>query len=186
MTIGRLFFKYRSYTPLPLLVVALVLAKPSLASVLLGLAVALVGESLGLWGVLYAGSATRTTGRVGADRLVTDGPYAHVRNPLYIGNFFLSLGVLIMSWAWMPWLLLVLLAFFAVQYGTIVHEEERFLAERFGSTYAEYCRRVPRLRGFSNTEPSHPVLRKALRSERNSLRALLIVTLLILARWLLL
>lgn len=189
MSIGRLFFKCRSYTPVPLLVAALVLAKPSLASVLLGLAVALVGEGLRLWGVLYAGSATRTTGRVGADRLVTDGPYAHVRNPLYIGNFFLSIGILIMSWAWMPWLLLVLLGAFALQYGSIVHEEEGFLAGRFGDTYAEYCRRVPRwvprLRGFSNTEPSRPVLRKALHSERNSLRALVIVTLLIIGRWLL-
>ncbi len=173
-----------------MLIAALILAKPSLLSFLVGLGVALVGEGVRLWGVLYAGSATRTTGRVGADRLVTDGPYSFVRNPLYLGNFFLSLGILVMAWPWMPWLLLVLVGAFALQYGSIVREEERFLEERFGATYGEYCQHVrrwlPRLRGFSNTEPSQPVLRKALRSERNSLRALLIVTLLILGRWLLL
>jgi protein-S-isoprenylcysteine O-methyltransferase Ste14 len=190
MRIGQLFFKYRSFTPVPLLVAALILAKPSLVTVLIGLGVALVGEGLRFWGVLYAGSATRTTGRVGADRLVTDGPYAHVRNPLYVGNFFLSLGTVLMCWAWMPWMVLVLMGAFAVQYGSIVREEERFLRGRFGRDYDEYCRHVrrwlPRWRGFSNTERSRPVLRKALRAERHSLRALLIVTLLVIGRWLLL
>ncbi|MDZ7337634.1 MAG: isoprenylcysteine carboxylmethyltransferase family protein [candidate division KSB1 bacterium] len=190
MNIGKLFFKYRSFTPVPLLIAALILAKPSLTTFLVGLAVALVGEAIRLWGVLYAGSATRTTGRVGADRLVTDGPYAYVRNPLYVGNFLLSLGILLMAWPWMPWMLLVLVGLFALQYGSIVREEEHFLRAKFGAEYDEYCRHVrrwlPSLRGFSNTEPSHPVLRKALRSERNSLRALLIVTLLILGRWVLL
>lgn len=189
MRIGQFFFRYRSFTPVPLLVAALLLARPSVASVAFGLGVALLGEGIRLWGVLYAGSATRTTGRVGGDRLVTDGPYAHVRNPLYVGNFFLSLGILLMCWAWMPWMALVLMGAFVLQYGFIVREEERFLRGRFGKEYATYCRHVrrwlPRWRGFSNTEPSRPVLRKALRAERHTLRSLLIVTLLVIGRWML-
>ncbi len=165
------------------------LADPNWVSFLIGLIVLLSGESMRFWGVLYAGSATRTTGEVGAGRLVTDGPFSHVRNPLYIGNFLLSLGLVIMSNAWMPWMLLVFLAAFGIQYGLIVHEEETFLAQKFAAQYAEYYRHVhrwiPRLKGFSNSEPSLPVLKKALRSERNSLQSMTAVTILMLLRWLL-
>lgn len=187
MTIGHFFFKHRSYTPIPLLAAVLVLADPTWVSFTAGLGIVLAGEAMRLWGVLYAGSATRTTGEVGAGRLVTDGPFSHVRNPLYAGNFLLSLGLVIMSWAWMPWMLILFLGLFGVQYTFIVKEEERFLSDRFGDQYAEYSARVrrwiPRIRGFSNSEPSQPALAKALRSERNTLQAVASVTALVILRW---
>jgi protein-S-isoprenylcysteine O-methyltransferase Ste14 len=187
VTAGHFFFKHRSYTPVPFLILLLMLAHPTRISFFAGLSVALLGEAIRFWGVLYAGGATRTTAKVGARRLVTDGPFSHVRNPLYIGNFFLNLGIVIMSRAWWPWMLLVSFAVFGIQYGLIVREEERFLSEKFGAQYEEYCRLVPRwiprLKGFSNSEPSLPVLKKALRSERNSLQAIVAVTGLILLRW---
>ena len=50
------------------------------------------GEFLRFWGVAYAGSLTRTTTSVKANELITIGPFAHVRNPLYIGNILIYLG----------------------------------------------------------------------------------------------
>jgi protein-S-isoprenylcysteine O-methyltransferase Ste14 len=187
LTPGHFFFKYRSYTPIPLLLAVLILADPTWISFFTGFAIMLLGEGMRFWGVLYAGSATRTTGEVGAGRLVTDGPFAHVRNPLYLGNFLLSLGLTVMSRAWMPWMLLVFLPLFGIQYTFIVKEEEQFLARQFGEQFAEYCRHVPRwlpkIRGFTNSELSSPVFAKALRSERNTLQSALIVTVLMLLRW---
>jgi len=75
-------------------------------------------------------------------RFVAFGPYRAVRNPMYIGGFLLIVGfaviarsssVLVLS---IPWLALVHL--FVVLY------EEPSLAARFGATYDEYCRSVPR------------------------------------------
>lgn len=187
MTLGHFFFKYRSYTPIPLLLAVLILADPTWISFVAGLGIMLLGEGMRFWGVLYAGSATRTTGEVGAGRLVTDGPFAHVRNPLYAGNFLLSLGLTVMSHAWWPWMLLVFLLLFGMQYTFIVKEEEGFLSKAFGGQYTEYCSHVPRwipkLRGFTNSELSNPKMANALRSERNTLQAALSVTLLMLLRW---
>ena len=187
MTAGQFFFKNRSYTPIPLLLAVLILADPNWTSFLVGLLLLILGEGMRFWGVLYAGSATRTTGRAGADRLVTDGPFSHVRNPLYVGNFLMSLGLVVMSWAWMPWMLLVYLILFGLQYGFIVKEEEAFLAGKFNQDYTDYCRSVPRwipkIRGNSKTEASNPVFQKALRSERNSLQAALVISIVILLRW---
>lgn len=143
MSFRDFFFKFRSYTPIPLIIAALVLARTSLASFAGGLIIALIGESIRLWSVRFAGSATRTTGEVGADVLVTDGPYGHLRNPLYLGNFLLSFGILIMAWPWMPWLMLIFLLLFFIQYKAIISLEEDFLRKKFGGQYQEYEQNVP-------------------------------------------
>lgn len=187
MDLGRFLFKYRSFTPIPLIIAVLILARPTWVSFAAGCALILLGEGMRFWGVLYAGSATRTTGEVGAGRLVTDGPFAHVRNPLYLGNFLLSTGLLVMTWAWMPWMLLVFWLLFYLQYASIVRNEESFLRQKFPDDYEKYSSHVPRwvpsCRGFTCTEQSLPVFKKALRSERNTLQAILTVLILILIRW---
>ena len=183
------FFKYRSFTPIPLILAALILAKTSIFSFVAGFLIALLGEVVRVWSVRYAGSATRTTGEVGADVLVIDGPYGHVRNPLYLGNFLISLGMVIMAWAWMPYLLLVYLVLFAFQYSAIVSLEESFLKEKFGRRFLEYMDAVPcwlpqwKTRGKGVRVPTP--LKKALRTERNTLQSFSLVTLAILLRWLL-
>ncbi|HOT95942.1 MAG TPA: isoprenylcysteine carboxylmethyltransferase family protein [bacterium] len=181
------FFKYRSFTPIPLIIAALILADTKLWTFFSGLLVAFFGEGIRLWSVRYAGSATRTTGEVGADVLVTDGPYGHLRNPLYLGNFLLSLGILIMAWPWMPWLMLIFILLFGLQYGAIISLEEDFLRNKFGAVYAEYEQHVPSILprrtswGKGLRQPTS--LRKALRTERNSLQSFTVVTILILLRW---
>jgi protein-S-isoprenylcysteine O-methyltransferase Ste14 len=189
MKIREFFFKYRSYTPIPLIIAALVLAKTTIYSFVGGLIVALIGETIRIWSVRYAGSATRTTGEVGADVLVTSGPYGRLRNPLYLGNFLLSFGILIMAWPWMPWLMIIFLALFYLQYSAIISLEEEFLHSKFGLLYEEYRNHVPsmlpRLRSWGRGDRKPTPLKKALRTERNSLQSFTIVTIAILLRWLL-
>ena len=68
-----------------------VFGRPSGGSVALGVPVALAGEALRCWAVGYSGVTTRAD-HVTAPQLVTAGPYAYVRNPLYVGNFITALG----------------------------------------------------------------------------------------------
>ena len=105
-------FKYRSYTPIPFLLLMVIFQNPSIQTILIGLVFVLLGEFFRLWGVSYAGSETRTTGSVGGTYLVVSGPYAYVRNPLYLGNILLYCGVGVMSNALFPYLLIVAFLFF--------------------------------------------------------------------------
>jgi len=93
LDIRKFFFRYRSFTPIPLILIALVWARPSWGSLIGGALLVFLGESLRFWGVAYAGPATRTTKKVTCARLVTEGPYAYVRNPLYIGIFGHGMGL---------------------------------------------------------------------------------------------
>lgn len=183
--IRRLMFTYRSYTPIPFLIVMVLFAQPTIASLVSGALIILAGECLRFWGVSIAGSETRTTGSVGGTFLIRSGPFAYVRNPLYLGNMLLYLGVGVMSLALFPWLQVIALLWFYFQYSMIVAEEEGYLDARFGQDYAEYRnhvrRFIPRLAGFKSHIPPPKSMnpREGLSSERRTLQAIGIVTLLI-------
>jgi len=177
-------FTYRSYTPIPFLVIMVLLASPTALSLVIGFVVAVSGEAIRLWGVSYAGSETRTTGTVGGTQLVTSGPYAHVRNPLYIGNILMYLGVGIMSNALVPWLQLIALTYFVLQYAAIISLEEEYLKQTFenwGNYSSSVLRFIPRLKKFRGADNLVANLPRALRSERSSLIALISLTVLLLA-----
>lgn len=188
MDLRKTFFKYRSYTPIPLLLAILIEADPSPASLIGGFIITCLGESLRLWAVGHAGGATRTTGEAGAGaELITHGPFAHVRNPLYLGNFMIALGFCLMAAAWLPWMLLVLIALFGVQYGLIVSLEEEHLRKHFGHIYEDYLAQVPRfLPRFRPFRPQHvPAmpLTRALKIEKDTLLSTLLIALAIFLRW---
>lgn len=85
----------------------------------------------------------RGESQVGA-ALVVKGPYQYVRNPIYLAGIPLLLGTYLLYSKWKSADLvaaLVLLTFFHVR---VVRFEEPALRRRFGTTYEEYCRRVPR------------------------------------------
>ncbi|MCZ7555280.1 MAG: isoprenylcysteine carboxylmethyltransferase family protein [Bacteroidia bacterium] len=189
MTFSQFLFRNRSYTPLPFLVVMMVFARPTLISLGIGFAIAALGEFVRAWGVFYVGSETRVTGEVGASRLVTSGPFAHVRNPLYVGNILLYVGVGVMSLALFPWLQLVALLWFIFQYTLIVREEERFLREKFGKEYEDYCTAVPRFlfrpTAFQSSAPVKINWKAGWQSEARSLQAFAVATLLLVVIWLL-
>jgi protein-S-isoprenylcysteine O-methyltransferase Ste14 len=101
----------------------------------------ILGELTRIWATSHAGKHTRSR-RIKAEQLVTSGPYAYIRNPIYMGNFFIGLGMVLIAEAFA--LLPVFVAFFALQYRAIVATEENFLNERFGAAYDRYRGAVPR------------------------------------------
>ena len=188
--ISSLAFKYRSYTPIPFLILMLIFQKSTPLTLIIGFAVALIGELIRFWGVSWAGSETRATGGVGGTFLIISGPFAYVRNPLYVGNIMLYLGLGIMSFALFPYLQIVAIIFFLIQYYFIVGEEEKYLWEKFKDDYKDYCKNVPaffpRLSPYKNSRivqpPRNP--KAGFRSEKRSLQAFIGISLLLIILWL--
>ncbi len=184
-------FKYRSYTPLPFLLLMVIFQQATITSILIGFAIALTGEFFRLWGVSHAGSETRTTDGVGGTFLVVSGAFAYVRNPLYVGNMLMYLGIGIMSWALFPYLQIIALVFFFWQYSVIIKEEEGFLRSKYGKSYEDYCAAVPKLiprfKKYKNPGLEQPEyqLRKGLRSERRTFQAFGMIILIIMIRYML-
>jgi len=91
--------------------------------------------------------------RIHADDLVTDGLFAHCRNPLYVGNVLILSGLFLVHGN--PWVVGLGIGFFVFAYIAITLAEENFLAGRFGAAYQDYLRRVPRFlpdpRGLGRT-----------------------------------
>src|SRR5271154_1262574 len=86
MGVRATVFKYRgALLAIPALILV-IFGKPSVSSIFAGLGPALAGESFRCLAVGYSGTTTRAD-HVTAPALVTAGPYAYMRNPLYVGNF---------------------------------------------------------------------------------------------------
>jgi len=187
--ISSILFKYRSYTPIPFLILMLAFHNANLWSLVIGFAVALTGEVIRLWGVSWTGSETRTTGAAGGTFLIISGPFAYVRNPLYIGNILLYLGLGIMSFALFPYLQIIAICFFLWQYHAIIKYEEKYLQIKFGNNYTEYTKKVrsiiPRITPYKNSGVDQPPfnIKAGLRSEKRSVQAFISISLVIIIIW---
>jgi protein-S-isoprenylcysteine O-methyltransferase Ste14 len=168
----------------------LVYANPTVNTLAFGLLPVLLGEFLRIWGVAYAGALTRVTGSVGAPALVISGPFAFVRNPLYLGNMLIYIGIGVMANALAPWLALVVIVYFGLQYLAIAMLEEEFLAREFSDSYAQYrnhvARFLPRIRPYVREDftKQSASWKEALASERRTFQALAGIALLLVVIWL--
>lgn len=142
--IGKYLFSNRSYTPLPFLFVCILFINPTAKSIIIGIIFVILAELIRIWAVSYAGSETRTTGEVGGSVLVTQGPFAIVRNPLYVANIFIYLGVGIMTNSLFPYLQIIGIIYFLFQYYCIILVEEDYLQEQFCESYTKYKNNVGR------------------------------------------
>lgn len=181
-------FKLRSYTPIPFLILMLLFQKSNITSLAVGFIIAAIGEFFRFWGVSYAGSETRRTGEVGATYLVVSGAFAHVRNPLYLGNMLMYFGVSIMSFALIPYLQIAVIIFFFIQYQIIIGEEENFLRQAYGKDYENYLAAVPKLipslKKYQNPGIPQPPknLKAGLKSEMRTLQASFLIIVVIIVR----
>jgi protein-S-isoprenylcysteine O-methyltransferase Ste14 len=110
----------------------LLLARPRPQTLLAGAVLAALGEALRLWA---SGHIEKTRA------LATGGPYAHTRNPLYVGSLLLALGMGVAAAS--VWVVLAVAAYFLVFYPAVVREEAGFLRERFGAEYDAWAAAVP-------------------------------------------
>ena len=184
MDLRYFLFSNRSFTPIPLVLVILYLSSLSYPYFIIGIGLILVGESIRIYGVRFAGGATRTR-EVGAPSLCTSGPYSRCRNPLYLGNMIIYCGVVLMAGGQFLWpLLFIVFFFFMLQYSMIISLEEETLVKLFGNEYQLYRESVPRL--FPRISPWVGIDKRlpltiiqTLKTEKRTLQNIIIIIILI-------
>ncbi len=174
--IGNFFFRTRNYL-FPVFYLFLFLPLPRISTnydnvFFAGLAVALIGQlvrmlTIGLVYIIRGGKNRR----IYAEGLVTDGLFSHCRNPMYVGNILLVVGMSILSNSLFAVLFMIPLFIFIYQAITIA--EENFLRNKFGSGFDDYCakvnRWVPNLKGIAKTFQSNQFnLKKVFYKEYNT------------------
>jgi protein-S-isoprenylcysteine O-methyltransferase Ste14 len=111
---------------------AVALARPTPRSIAAGMAVAALGEIVRLWA---SGHIEKS------QRLATGGPYAHTRNPLYVGSALLAIGFGVAAAS--VWVVLAVVAYFTAFYPAVIAEESRFIRGKFEAEYDAWAREVP-------------------------------------------
>lgn len=154
VSIGNFFFKYRNWIFI-LFYAALFIPSWKLFTpeqlgtsyywwpIILGLLVTVTGQlirglTIGLAYIVRGGKE----GKPYAEGLVTEGIFNHCRNPLYVGNILMLLGVGILANSLVY--VAIVIPIFLFVYQAIVLAEENFLRGKFGAGYDEYCRKVNR------------------------------------------
>lgn len=152
--IGNFFFKYRNFLFI-FLYLLLFIPSPKLFTpkyfgpnylywpIVSGLLITIAGElirgaTIGLAYIIRGGKG----GKVHADQLVTEGIFNHCRNPLYVGNILMLLGVGVLANSLIY--VAVVIPLFILIYHTIVLAEEKYLQNKFGESYTAYCNSVNR------------------------------------------
>jgi len=110
----------------------LVLALPTPRTLVWGFTVALVGEALRLWA---SGHIEKT------QTLATGGPYAHTRNPLYLGSLLMAVGLCVAAAS--LWVALAVTVYVLAFYPLVMREESLFLRGKFPTAYEAWERAVP-------------------------------------------
>ncbi|MDR2215488.1 MAG: isoprenylcysteine carboxylmethyltransferase family protein [Nevskiaceae bacterium] len=144
---GNFFFHWRNTLfPFACLLVLLpgerIFADP-LQAAALGFVIALLGQAVRIVTIGYEyiirGGRDR---RVYAENLVTEGVYSVSRNPMYVGNLLILLGLTVSSDSWTC--VAIAVPLFVFVYIAIVAAEENFLRGKFGDAFNRYCADVPR------------------------------------------
>lgn len=152
---GTFLFKYRGQFPLILFAIAVpaifltenevFFTSETVYWMLLGGSVLLTIIGQIIRSIAIAKSAKQTSGRNTwgheAKALNKSGIYSVVRHPLYLGNFFIWIGIV--CFAGNPWFLIVVILLFWLYYERIMYSEEVFLEKEFGKEYVEWSLKTP-------------------------------------------
>ena len=180
MDVRDIFFRLRSYTPIPIALTIIYYSSPVIPYNILGISLILIGELIRINAVRFAGGATRTR-NVGAPFLCTSGPYSRTRNPLYWGNIIIYSGVAFLSGGDFMWELVTLVGlFFILQYYLIISLEEETLKLKFKDQYDLYTENVPkllpRITPWNNDNEIKPQsMVKTLKTEKRTLQNILFI-----------
>lgn len=151
---GNFLFKHRSYLPIVIIVVGLIVFVQSKISgsqpewvVYYDIGCVLVSAFGLLIRCIAVGySADHTSGRNTksgqiADEINSTGLYSICRHPLYVGNFFMWLGIAMFTFNF--WFLMAFVFVYWLYYERIIYAEEAFLIDKYGTQYLDYAENVP-------------------------------------------
>lgn len=189
-TQGNFLFKYRGILPIPILLFGVlafvnhIFIHPDINETFsksynfICLAITLGGLLIRIYTVGY--SAANTSGRNTSDQLADSinvkGIYSIVRHPLYLGNFFMWLGLAMLSED--LWFITAFIFMYWVYYERIMFAEEQYLRNKFGQIYLEWAKKTPAfIPSFSNfTKPATKFnLQKVIRQEKTGLMLVFVI-----------
>jgi protein-S-isoprenylcysteine O-methyltransferase Ste14 len=161
---GNWLFKWRSYLPVIMYLLAFLvlvfdtennfIAPEDTTLGLICLAVSFVGIFIRALVIGFVPKATsgRNTEKQVAETVNTQGIYSLVRHPLYLGNFFMWLGIIL--YVGNIWFTIVSCLLYWVYYERIMFAEEFFMRNKFGNKYTDWAKNVPpffpKLSGFKS------------------------------------
>lgn len=136
----RLLARWRVFLGFVCSAIVLWLATPSSASLLIGGAIAIAGESIRLWAAGHLEKSKEVT---------QSGPYRYTRHPLYLGSSVIGIGLAIVANNIIVFVIVI--AYLALTLTAAMRSEETHLREKFGDAYDAYAqRRAPKVeRSFS-------------------------------------
>lgn len=188
---GNFLFKHRSYLPVFIILIGLAvyvwgklrgmpIAPENIALYELGcIGVSLVGLLIRCYTIGYAAEHTSgrntSAGQI-ANSINDTGAYSMLRHPLYLGNFFLWLGIA--GFTQNFWFIIAFVLLYWLYYERIMYAEESFLIKTYGEDYLEYSSRtsafVPRLKDYKAPRYSFS-WQKVIRQEKSGILALCVV-----------
>ena len=185
---GNWLFRWRSY--LPLIMIALFLfslneykypgnsEKINHLWEVLCITISFFGLTIRVFTMGHVPKRTsgRNTRKQIAETLNTKGMYSLVRNPLYLGNFFVGLGIVFFFYKW--WLIIIYILIFWLYYERIIFAEETYLINKFSKEYLKYANStpvfIPKLSKYQ--KPDLPFsLRNVLKREYNSFFLIILI-----------
>jgi len=137
--------RFRQFLGIAFVILVSTAGEPEKIPFVVGGALVILGIAARLW----------ASGHIKKNKvLATDGPYAYVRHPLYVGNITLGLGFALASGLWwsLPLLVVILLAF----YPHAIRREDEKLRRMFGKEWEQWCKKtralIPRLTPYRPTQ----------------------------------
>jgi protein-S-isoprenylcysteine O-methyltransferase Ste14 len=130
--IFKTIHRWRVRAGLVFLPALLLFARPRPVPAAVGLAVCALGLAIRAW----------AAGHIKKEKqLAVSGPYRFTRNPLYLGNFLLGLGVGLGTGTWIG--ILIFTVYFLAFYPPVILEERDRMTRLFPEAYADYRKKVP-------------------------------------------
>ncbi|GAB1417152.1 lipid A Kdo2 1-phosphate O-methyltransferase [Paludibacter sp.] len=187
---GNFLFRYRSFLPLIIILVGIcvfisdnieIIAYDDKAYTIIeiiGLIVSFIGVAIRIIAVGHtpANTSGRNTKQQLADEINTTGIYSTVRHPLYLGNFFMWAGSVILIAN--TWFFIVFILAYWMYYERIMYAEEQFLRRKFGQPYINWAAQTPAFfPSFKNkTKSKYPFsIKKVLKKEKNGIFAIFVL-----------
>jgi protein-S-isoprenylcysteine O-methyltransferase Ste14 len=136
----RLLARWRVFLGFVFAAIVVWLATPSPQSLMIGAAIAIVGESIRLWAAGHLEKSKEVT---------QSGPYRYTRHPLYLGSSLIGIGIAVVSNNQIA--AVIVITYMLLTLTAAIRSEEAHLREKFGDAYDAYAeKRAPQVeRSFS-------------------------------------
>ena len=124
--LGQFLFRYRAWIAVPFFILLVIFSRPDRIRIIPSI-ILLIGFFIRFWAAGYIGQRARATGFFTGHRII-NGPYKYLKHPLYIGNFFLVLGIVLLFNPVLWFAVLILILFFFI-YTLIIISESDYLKD---------------------------------------------------------